>query len=52
MFLIMIKKNKFNFQNQSENGIAGVIEANDYGAYLSLQKKVKRIYYLHKDIIF
>lgn len=52
MFLIMIKKNKFTFQNQSANGIAGVIEANDYGTYLSLQKKHKGIYYLHKDIIF
>ena len=48
----MIKKNKFTFQNQSANGIAGVIEANDYGTYLSLQKKLKGIYYLHKDIIF
>lgn len=52
MFLIMIKKNKFTFQNQSENGIAGVIEANDYGTYLSLQKKLKGICYLHKDTIF
>lgn len=52
MFLIMIKKNKFTFQNQSANGIAGVIEANDYGTYLSLQKKLKGIYYLQKDIIF
>lgn len=52
MFLIMIKKNKFTFQNQSANGIAGVIEANDYGTYLSLQKKLKGVYYLHKDIIF
>lgn len=52
MFLIMIKKNKFTFQNQSANGIAGVIEANDYGTYLSLQKKLKGIHYLHKDIIF
>lgn len=52
MFLIMIKKNKFTFQNQSANGIAGVIEANDYSAYLSLQKKLKGIYYLHKDIVF
>lgn len=52
MFLIMIKKNKFTFQNQSANGIAGVIEANDYSAYLSLQKRLKGIYYLHKDIVF
>lgn len=52
MFLIMIKKNKFTFQNQSENGIAGVIEANAYGTSLSLQKMFKGIYYLHKDIIF
>lgn len=38
VFLIMIKKNKFTFWNQSANGIAGVIEANGYGTYLSLQK--------------
>lgn len=52
MFLIMIKKNKFSFQNQSANGIAGVIEANDYGTYLPLQKKLKGMHCLHKGIIF
>lgn len=52
VFLITSKKNKFTFQNQSENGRAGVIEANDYGTYLSLQKKLKGIYYLRKVIIF
>lgn len=52
VFLIMIKKNKFTFQNQSANGITGVIEANHYGTYLSLQKKLKGIYCLHKNTIF